>query len=55
VGVGLSIFQYDDDAILFIGLKLILAIFEQLWAFKIKFHKRELFFLGEPRRGYPLC
>ena len=52
---GLSILQYEDDAILFMennleqekNLKLLLCAFEQLSGLKINFHKSELFCFGE--------
>jgi hypothetical protein len=52
---GLSILQYADDTILFMGhdiekarnLKLILSAFEQLSGLKINFHKSELFCFGQ--------
>jgi hypothetical protein len=52
---GLSILQYANDTILFMGhdlqkainLKLILSSFEQLTCLKINFHKSELFYFGE--------
>jgi len=54
---GLSILQYEDDAILFMennleqekNLKLLLCAFEQLSGLKINFHKSELFCFGEAK------
>jgi hypothetical protein len=57
VDEGLSILQYADDTILFMGhdieeaknLKLLLCVFEQLSDLKINFHKSELFCYGEAK------
>ena len=55
---GLSILQYADDTVLFLGddieqaknLKLVLCTFEKLSGLKINFHKSELFCLGGTKR-----
>jgi hypothetical protein len=54
---GVSILQYGDDTILFLehdlekvmNMKLILCIFEQLYGFKINFHKSEIFCFGKAK------
>jgi hypothetical protein len=54
VDVGLSIFQYADDTLIFFendrqgakNMKLLLCAFEQLSGLKINFHKSELFYYG---------
>jgi len=54
---GLSILQYADDMVIFLGhdvdkalnLKLILSTFEQLSGLKINFHKSEIFCFGRAK------
>ena len=54
---GLSILQYADDTVIFLGhdvdkalnLKLILSTFEQLSGLKINFHKSEIFCFGRAK------
>jgi len=54
---GLSILQYADDTIIFMGhdieqatnMKLILCMFEQLSGLKINFHKSEIFCFGKAK------
>jgi hypothetical protein len=54
---GISILQYADETILFmehdlakaVNMKLILAIFEQLFDLKINFHKSELYCFGKAK------
>ena len=57
VDEGLSILQYTDDTVIFMGndlekaknIKLLLCVFEQLSGLKINFHKSELFCYGAAR------
>jgi hypothetical protein len=54
---GLSILQYADDTVIFMGhdmdkamnMKLILSTFEQLSGLKINFHKSEIFCFGKAK------
>jgi hypothetical protein len=54
---GLSILQYADDTLIFMGdnldkaknLKLLLCAFEQLSGLNINFHKSEIFYFDEAR------
>jgi hypothetical protein len=54
---GLSILQYADDTLIFLGhdlekaknLKLLLCAFEQLSGLKINFHKSEIFCFGQAK------
>jgi hypothetical protein len=54
---GLSILQYTDETILFMGhdlvkarnMKLLLTAFEELYGLKINFHKSEVFCFGEAK------
>jgi hypothetical protein len=54
---GLSILQYADDTMIFMGhdiekarnMKLILSTFEQLSGLKINFHKSEIFCFGKAK------